>query len=57
MCALRDLARLPRTLDAIGVEPSDMPAVYEAYAVNASLRLNGRALTGEDIVAVYAAMH
>lgn len=56
VCALRDQARLPHTLDAIGVAPEDMPAVYEAAAVNASLRLNGRAFTAEDIVAVYAAM-
>lgn len=56
VCALRDQARLPRTLDAIGIAPEDMPAVYEAAAANASLRLNGRALTADDIVAVYAAM-
>jgi alcohol dehydrogenase class IV len=55
--ALRDLAGLPRTLSQLGVQPESMASVYEAAQINASLRLNGRPLTREDIVAVYAAMN
>ncbi|CAG9166684.1 iron-containing alcohol dehydrogenase family protein [Cupriavidus respiraculi] len=56
ICALRDLAQLPRSLDALGVLPADMTGVHDAAEANASARLNGRPLSRDDIVALYAAM-
>jgi alcohol dehydrogenase class IV len=57
IAALRDLAGLPRTLGQLGVQPEAMASVHAAAQVNASLRLNGRPFTPEDIAAVYAAMN
>ncbi|WP_066735962.1 iron-containing alcohol dehydrogenase family protein [Cupriavidus sp. D384] len=56
ICNLRELACLPRSLDDIGANLEAMPSVYEAARTNASLRLNGRQLSQDDIVTVYAAM-
>ncbi len=56
VCELRDLAGLPRSLDALGDVPADLGAVHAAAANNASARLNGRPLSDDDIAALYAAM-
>lgn len=56
VCELRDLAGLPSWLDALGAIPADMTDVHAAAAGNASARLNGRPLSPDDIVALYAAM-
>ena len=53
---LRRLARLPGTLAELGVRASQLDPVVEAASTNASLRLNARAFTNEDIARVYRAM-
>ncbi|MGY8524333.1 iron-containing alcohol dehydrogenase family protein [Paracidovorax citrulli] len=56
ICALRDLARLPRWLEALGPLPADMAGIHAAAQANASARMNGRPLAPDDIAALYDAM-
>lgn len=56
VCALRDLADLPRSLAQLGVTRDALATVYDVAQANASLRLNGRPMTRGDIVALYDAM-
>jgi alcohol dehydrogenase class IV len=54
--ALRELAGLPASLAGIGVAPGQLPPLVDLAFANASARLNARALSREDIAALYRAM-
>ncbi|MDM0020901.1 iron-containing alcohol dehydrogenase family protein [Variovorax saccharolyticus] len=56
VCALRDLAGLPRSLAQLGVTRDALAPIYDVAQANASVQLNGRPMTREDIVALYDAM-
>jgi len=56
VCALRDLAGLPRSLAQLGVTRDALAPIYDVALANASVQLNGRPMTRDDIVALYDAM-